>query len=123
MLTSEEPAEAAYASIPFSCVVAGEKLLKPTMSANAICSKFAEGLSKGLAAKLLPTQSVAGKTWITLNVRFSKPGVATANLIYSKNGNVGRYPDISVATSDRAMDVKTVEILVRAVTDHAKKAN
>jgi hypothetical protein len=107
-------------SMPFECQVSGAKMLGKSMSSDEVCGKFSSILTKKLGKQMQKVQKVSGSAWVTINVRFAKPGIASATLTYSKNGKVKYHPEVSVATSDRAIDGNTVDMLARAVADQIK---
>jgi hypothetical protein len=108
------PARAAVPSIPFMCAVTGGKLLKPAMTADAVCARFAVPLGAAMGRPLKAARDApTDKNWIRLDIRLSKPGVAAATLTQSKNGQLFRHPEIAVATSDRSLDSSSIDILAR----------
>jgi hypothetical protein len=108
------PARSAVPPIPFVCAVTGGKLLKPAMTTDAVCARFAAPLEAAMGRPLKTArEGLTDKNWIRLDVRLSKPGVAAATLTQSKNGRVFKHPEIAVATSDRPLDSSSIDILAR----------
>ena len=94
----------AAATPRFSCTVTGEKMLSPAMTSNAVCARFR-------AAAAAAISRMAESDWMRVDVRFAKPGVASAKLTEARNGRTVAHPEISIAVSDRPLDATTVEML------------
>jgi hypothetical protein len=104
----------------FSCRVSGEKLLSPQMSAKAVCDRLHKGVNRALGAPAVSTIKLsdhdrAHANWIELDVRFSRPGTATARVARRSGAQVTRYPEFAVDVSDRPLDAATIEILSREI--------
>jgi hypothetical protein len=119
-MPSSLDAMSSISSMPFECRVNGAQMLGKSISPNDICGKFSGVLSKKLGKQMQKVEKASGTAWVAVNVRFAKSGIAAATLAYSKNGKVKYHPEISVATSDRAIDGNTVDMLAHAVADQIK---
>lgn len=100
LLTLAQPQPA-----PFACTAAGTRLLVPAITPEAACARLKAGLGKA---------GVRGS--IRVQLRFEKPGIATARVTRTgRGGKAVQLPDISVATSDRAMGPSTIDLLAREI--------
>lgn len=81
------------------CFVQGSKLLTPSVAVEEICAH--------IAARIAKVQHGP----IRVAVRFTRAGVASAQVTRTIAGRPENLPDVSIATSDRAMSMQTVETL------------
>ncbi|MDG2535386.1 hypothetical protein P6144_17125 [Sphingomonas sp. HITSZ_GF] len=91
----------------FTCSAQGAKLLVPATAPEVACARLKAGLGKA------GIRFDRGEIRVAL--RFEKPGIATASVTRTSGGKAVRLPDISVATSDRAMGPSTIDLLAREI--------
>lgn len=91
----------------FACTATGTRLLVPAMAPEAACARLRQGLAR--AGTRLDRAN------IQVALRFEKPGIATARVTRGSGAGAVTLPDISVATSDRAMGPLTIDLLAREI--------
>jgi hypothetical protein len=103
------------APLRFACSVTGEKLLEPPTTAPAICeamqASLARAMGKALQSDAKPIAADDRNGWMRVTIVFTKAGVASAKLEHADKDRVFVYPAANVAVSDRAPDIRVVEIL------------
>jgi hypothetical protein len=104
----------------FACSVSGEKLLAPPMSAKAVCETLHQAVNHAIgtpavAKPKLSDRDRAHADWVELDIRFSRPGTATARLTQRKGARVTHYPEFAIDVSDRPLDATTVALLSREI--------
>jgi hypothetical protein len=109
----------------FACRVSGEKLLSPQMSAKTVCDRLHQSVNRALRTPAVSTNKLsdhdrAHANWIELDVRFSRPGTATARLARRSGVQVTRYPEFAIDVSDRPLDAATIETLSREIEKRIK---
>jgi hypothetical protein len=110
-------------SVPLLCTVSGAKLLDRSISAGDVCNKVAAGLSRKMGkpvkrvAEITPVAKASGQ-WLEVNIRLSRPGVATTSFAHRLNGRKNLYPDFSIAVSDRPLDAYVID---QVILELAKK--
>lgn len=118
-----EPAIAA-AALPILCTVSGEQLIKPRMASVEICKQFLTGAEKALGIPVTQMDAQAlsrSSRWIKIDVRFQKPGIASAIVTHRTGGKTKSHPEISIAVSDRPLDIKIIKLLVNEVNKLIEK--
>jgi hypothetical protein len=103
-----QPAHAAPAS--FSCSVMGAKLLSPPETPAAICAKAKHDLEKAFRRKM--ADAPARTSALSITLKLTRPGTATAWVIERAGRGVVTRAPISIDMMDRAPDIKIVELLV-----------
>ncbi|MEG3145800.1 hypothetical protein U1839_14155 [Sphingomonas sp. RT2P30] len=103
----------AMAGMPnFECSVQGTALLAPPAAADDVCAR--------IAARTERARARGGP--VRIAITFTRAGVATARVTRTTGGGIEELPDISIATSDRAMSLHTVDMLAdeiaRALAPH-----
>ena len=83
------------------CSVQGNTLLVPPASAEEVCAR--------LAARTAQARDHGGP--VRIAVRFTRAGIASATVSRKTGNQVEELPDLSIATSDRAMSMQTVNLL------------
>jgi len=91
----------------FACTAEGTKLLAPATTPEAACARLKAGLGKAGAGR--------DRAEIRVALRFGKPGIASARVTRIAGGRATTLPEISVATSDRAMGPSTIDLLAREI--------
>lgn len=118
-----EPA-IAVAALPILCTVSGEHLIKPNMASVEICNQFLTGAEKALGIPVTHMDAQAlsrSSRWIKIDVRFQKPGIASAIVKHRTGGKTKSHPEISIAVSDRPLDIKIIRLLVNEVNKLIQK--
>jgi hypothetical protein len=115
------PVDAA-SSMRFACSVSGEKLLSPAMAPSAVCARVQTALEAKLGSALravpqAPDMRTDRSGWVSVTLRFAKPGIASAKLSVARNNQIKVHPEVSVAVSDRAMGADTVNLLARQLSE------
>ncbi|NYT42881.1 hypothetical protein HZY97_19060 [Sphingomonas sp. R-74633] len=95
----------------FSCAATGTKLLVPATTPDAACTRLRAGLAR---AGVRPDG-------VRVALRFEKPGIASARVIRVAGGRATELPEISVATSDKAMGPSTIDLLAREIAGRLAK--
>ena len=113
-------APAHAAPVRFACAVEGAKLIVPSTTPETVCGIFATAVEKALGAPVrrvavLPDSAEDKSGWVRVEVRFARPGIASARLVCADKGRVVAHPEQSIAVSDRAIGRETVERLAREV--------
>jgi len=112
-------APAAAEPVRFVCVSVGEKLIVPTASASKVCERFRDSLARAARVtfrtdqKRFAPSGPAPRIRVTLS--FTKAGVASARVEWAQGVRLTAYPEISVAVSDRAIGLQTVDVLAQSV--------
>lgn len=91
----------------FACSAQGTKLLVPATPPEAACARMRTALAR--AGTRLEGER------IEVALRFEKPGIATARVTRGSGARAVSLPEISVATSDRAMGPSTIDLLAREI--------
>ena len=107
--------------LAFDCRIEGAAMLRPPMAELAICERIRQGLERGLRRRVLASKNeLLDKTnWIRAEVKFRRPGIASAYIILSRNSKILKYPEISVSVMDRPLDSMAVDMLADTIADHA----
>jgi hypothetical protein len=105
------PAVAAPTSL--SCSATGTKLLSPPAPPSAVCARMKAGLEKAMARKLAdaPAETAA----VSIDIRFARPSSAIATIIERRSGRIIRHPVMSVDVMDRAIGLKSIDMLAAEV--------
>ena len=91
----------------FECNVQGNMLLVPPVAAKDVCAQ--------IAARTAHVRAHAGP--VRIAVRFTRAGVASAQITRVVADRAERVPDVSIATSDTAMTMQTVEMLADEIAE------
>lgn len=100
------------------CSVDGAKLLNPAMNDEGVCAVFQTKIDAALTRKTVVVNSVSEDEpadWIKIDVRFSKPGTATAMVVQRTAGKVIAHPEIAVDVMDKTMGPNDVDRLAATV--------
>jgi hypothetical protein len=100
------------------CSVEGTKLLNPAMNDEGVCAVFKTKIDSALARQTVTVNSLSEAVpadWIEIDVRFSKPGTASAKLVQYTSGKETAYPEIAVDVMDKAMGPNDVDTLASTV--------
>ena len=100
------------------CSVNGAKFLEPAMTDQAVCAAFKTKIDSALTRQTVAVNSVSEALpadWIKIDVRFSKPGTASAKFEQSTGGKQTVHPEIAVDVMDKAMGPNDVDTLASAV--------
>ena len=103
------------------CSVDGGKMLNPAISDEAVCAMFKtkiDGISKRQTVSLKSLSDAGSADWIKIDVRFSKPGTATAIVVQRTSGKETAHPEIAVDVMDKAMGPSDVDTLASAVAKY-----
>ena len=104
--------------VGFLCAVHGTKLLEPVMTDQAVCEAFKTKIDAAMTRKTVAVNSVSEAVpadWIKIEVRFSKPGTASAMVVQRTGGKETAHPEIAVDVMDKAMGPNDVGTLAFAV--------
>ena len=104
--------------VGFLCSVQGAKLLNAAMNDEGICAVFKTKIDSALTRQTVTVNSVSEAVpadWIKIEVRFSKPGTASAILVQRTSGKETAHPEIAVDVMDKAMGPNDVDMLAAAV--------
>lgn len=107
--------------VAFLCTVDGAKLLSPAMSSEDVCAVFKTKIDDALTRKTIVVNSVSEAVpadWIKIDVRFSKPGIASAMVVQSAGGKETAHPEIAVDVMDKFMGPNDVGTLASAVVKY-----
>lgn len=91
----------------FTCTATGTKLLAPATPPEAVCAR--------LKGALTEAGTRFYRASLQVELRFQKPGIATARVTRTAAGRTTMLPEISIATSDRAMGPSTIDLLAREI--------
>ena len=108
----------AQTELGFLCLVEGTKLLNPAMNDEGVCAAFKTKIDSALARQTVTVNSVSEgepADWIKIEVRFSKPGTASAMAVQRTGGKQTVHPEIAVDVMDKAMGPIDVDTLAAAV--------
>ena len=104
--------------VGFLCSVEGAKLLNPAMNHEGICAVFKTEIDNALTRQTVTVNSVSEAVpadWIKIDVRFSKPGTASAMVVQRTDGKETVHPEIAVDVMDKAIGPNDVDTLASAV--------
>ena len=104
--------------VGFLCSVQGAKLLNAAMNDEGICAVFKTEIDSALTRQTVMVNSVSEAVpadWIKIEVRFSKPGTASAMVVQRTSGKETAHPEIAVDVMDKAMGPSDVGTLASAV--------
>ena len=100
------------------CTAKGTNMLQPVMSEQSVCAVFQTKINTALTRKTVAVNSVAHgepAKWIKIDVRFLKPGTASARVVQRTNGKETAHPEIAVDVMDKAIGPDDVGKLASAV--------
>ena len=109
---------AAQNDVALLCSVDGVKLLNPVMNDEGVCAVFKTKIDSALTRPTVTVNSVseaAPADWIKIDVRFSKPGTASAMVVQRTSGKETAHPEIAVDVMDKAIEPSDVDTLASAV--------
>lgn len=102
----------AAASVGFRCSVEGEDLLGPNVTAKAVCARIKAVIDRELGAVTrLEEGRESNAEWLGVEVRFTNPGVASAQMRRNRGGRVTTLPDLNISVMDRPLGLDTVDEL------------
>lgn len=107
--------------VGFLCSVQGAKLLNAAMNDEGICAVFKTKIDSALTRQTVMVNSVSEAVpadWIKIEVRFSKPGTASAMVVQRTSGKETAHPEIAVDVMDKFMGPDDVGTLASAVAKY-----
>lgn len=109
------PINASSDSVEFVCSVEGSGLLKPAISDASICAAFKQKIDEGLPHASKAVDEASGSNWIKLDIRFSKPGIATAMISRDQGNGAEPLDPIAVSVMDKPLGQNEINMLAKEV--------
>ena len=103
------------------CTARGTNMLRPAISDQAVCAMFQTKIDAALTRKIIAVNSVSlvePADWIKIDVRFLKPGTASATVVQRISGKETAHPEIAVDVMDKFMGPNDVGTLASAVAKY-----
>lgn len=109
------PIKASSNSVEFVCSVEGSGLLKPVISDAAICAAFKQKVDEALPHPSEAVDKSSGSNWIKLDIRFSKPGIATAMISRDQGNGAKPLDPVAVSVMDKPLGQNEINMLAKEV--------